>query len=232
MGTPEAALDQLLLSDDVAYRVIGVVEDFHMSGGLEDPLNSVMIIRSTQALLPVMAALLLRIDPAQTDAALAHVDAVWQRHRPDIPIDRRFFRQTYNSLVEAETRGINIAATFASIISILISAFGLYALALYSTQRRTKEVSIRKVLGATSKRIIRLLTWDFLKPVLVACVLASVGASYAILYYLQQFSSRTEVSWLLYVAVACGTLLIAALTVATQCYRAANADPVKSLSYE
>jgi putative ABC transport system permease protein len=232
MGTPEEALDQLLVSDNETYRVIGVVEDFHMSGGLEDPLNSVMIIRSTETLLPVMAALLLRIDPAQTEAALAHVDAVWQKHRPDIPIERRFFRQTYNALVDAETRGINIAASFASFISILISVFGLYALAFYSTQRRTKEVAVRKVLGGTSKKLIRLLTWDFLKPVLVACVVASVCAYYAIFYYVQQFSARAELPWGGYFAVSAGTVLVAALTVATQCYRAANADPVESLRHE
>jgi putative ABC transport system permease protein len=232
LGTPFEAIDEQLLSGADAYRVIGVVEDFHMSGGLEDPLNSVMIIRSTQVPIPVMGALLLRFDPAQTDAALAHVDAAWQQYRPDIAIDRRFFRQTYNALVDLETRGINIAAIFASVISITISAFGLYALAFHSAQRRTKEVAVRKVLGATPKQIIRLLTWDFLKPVLMACALASFAAYYAILYYLQQFASRTEVPWLLYFGVSSATLLLAALTVATQCHRAAKTDPVQSLRCE
>jgi putative ABC transport system permease protein len=235
LGTPDEALDQQFLHGGGPdgpgnYRVIGVVEDFRMSGGLEDPLSSIMMIRATQA--PVLGALLLRIDPAQTEAALTYIDAVWQKYRPNVASDRRFYRQTYSALVDAETRGINIAAIFASLISILISAFGLYALAFYSTQRRTREVGVRKVLGATSRKIIRLLTWDFLKPVLVACVLASVGGYYAILYYFQQFSSRTDLPWLLYLAVTVGTLLVAALTVATQCYRAANADPVKSLRYE
>jgi putative ABC transport system permease protein len=235
LGTPEEALDKQFLhgggpNGPGNYRVIGVVEDFRMTGGLEDPLSSIMMIRGAQS--PALSALLLRIDPAQTVAALAHVDAVWEKYRPDVAIDRRFFQQTYNDIVDRETRGINIAAIFASLISILISTFGLYALAFYSTQRRTKEVGVRKVLGATSKKVIRLLTWDFLKPVLVACVLASVGGYYAIAFYFQQFSSRTEVPWLLYFAVTAGTLLVAALTVATQCYRAANADPVKSLRYE
>jgi putative ABC transport system permease protein len=235
LGTPTEALDKQFLhgggpAGPGNYRVIGVVEDFRMSGGLEDPLSSIMMIRATQT--PVLGGLLLRIDPTQTEAALAHIDAVWQKYRPDLPIDRRFFRQTYNDIVDAETRGINIAAIFASIISIVISAFGLYALAFYSTQRRTKEVGVRKVLGATSKKIIRLLTWDFLKPVMVACVVASIGGYFAIDYYFQQFSSRTEVPWLVYLAVTAGTLLVAALTVATQCYRAAKADPVRSLRYE
>jgi putative ABC transport system permease protein len=235
LGTPDEALDKQFLHGGGAggpgnYRVIGVIEDFRMSGGLEDPLTSTMMIRSTQS--PVLGALVLRLDPAQTDAALAHIDAVWKKFRPDLAINRSFFRQTYSDLIDAETRGINIAAIFASVISILISAFGLYALAFYTSQRRTKEVGVRKVLGATSKKIIRLLTWDFLKPVLAACALASAGGYYAIGYYFQQFSSRTDVPLLLYVGVTLGTLLVAALTVATQCYRAANADPVRSLRYE
>ncbi len=235
LGTPEEALDKQFLHGGGAngpghYRVIGVVEDFRMTGGLEDPLSSIMMIRGAKP--PLLSALLLRIDPAQTDTALAHIDAVWEKYRPEVAIDRRFFEQTYSDIVDRETRGINIAAIFASLISILISAFGLYALAFYSTQRRTKEVGVRKVLGATSKKIIQLLTWDFLKPVLAACALASVGGYYAIGYYFQQFSSRTEVPLLLYVGVTLGTLLVAALTVATQCYRAANADPVRSLRYE
>ncbi|MES2627063.1 MAG: FtsX-like permease family protein [Pseudomonadota bacterium] len=230
LGTPEQALGQQLVGQGDNYRVIGVVEDFRPSGGLEDPLSSTMMLTATQT--PTLGSLLVRIDPAQTESALTHIDAAWQRYRPDLALNRTFYTQTYNDRVDTETRSINIAAIFASIISVLISAFGLYALAFYSTQRRTREVGVRKILGATSKKIIRLLTWDFLKPVLVACVMASIGGYFAIEYYLQQFSSRTEVSLFLYFAVTVGTLLVAALTVATQCYRAANADPARSLRYE
>ncbi|MGV3592091.1 MAG: FtsX-like permease family protein [Gammaproteobacteria bacterium] len=235
LGTPEEALDKVFLHGGGPdgpgnYRVIGVVENFRMTGGLEDPLSSIMMIRSTQA--RVLGGLLIRINPDQEDAALAHIDAVWQKYRPDVAIARSFFRQTFDDLVDRETRGINIAAIFASIISIVISAFGLYALAFYSTQRRTKEVGVRKVLGATSRKIIRLLTWDFLKPVLAACVIATVGGYVASNYYFQQFSSRADVPVVVYLAVIAGTLLVAALTVAMQCWRAATADPVRSLRYE
>jgi putative ABC transport system permease protein len=230
LGSPDEALDKQMLFGRGTYRVIGVVEDFHMNGGLDDPSGSIMIIRSTQA--PALGALLLRIKPEQVDSALVHIDAIWRKYRPDLPVQRSFYRQTYDALVATETRGINVAATFASIISILISACGLYALAFHSTQRRTKEVGIRKVMGATSKKIVRLLTWDFLKPVLLACVLASVAGYYAILRYFEQFSSRADIPPMMYLWVTLGTLLVATLTVAMQCWRAANADPVKSLRYE
>ncbi|MES2627064.1 MAG: FtsX-like permease family protein [Pseudomonadota bacterium] len=232
LRSPEEALNQILInpnSNGGSFRVLGVVEDFHLTGGVEDMSRSTSILLGS--LMP-QRTLLIRIDPAQTDSALNHIDATWTQHRPDEPINRVFFAQTFNGIVYNRTNGINKAALLAGTITVLISTMGLYALAFYSTQRRTKEVGIRKVAGASSGKIIRLLTWDFLKPVLIACMMASIGGYFAIEYYLQQFSSRTEVSSLLYLAVTVGTLLISALTVATQCYRAANADPVKSLRYE
>jgi putative ABC transport system permease protein len=114
----------------------------------------------------------------------------------------------------------------------IISAFGLYALAFYASERRTKEVGIRKVLGATSKTIVSLLTWDFVKPVIVACVLAWVAGYYAIAIYFDQFSSQVAISPLLYLVVTLGTIVVAVVTVAAQCFRAANADPIESLRYE
>ncbi|MES2627065.1 MAG: FtsX-like permease family protein [Pseudomonadota bacterium] len=236
--SPEAALDQIIMPGGGApppgqpvidYRIIGVLEDFRMSGGLEDPLRSTSVIRATEQ---DMRILVLRIDPTQTTSALAHIDEVWARHRPDIPINRTFYDQTFNDLVYQQTNGISTAATIASVITVVISAFGLYALAFYSTQRRTKEVGVRKVMGATTKKIIGLLTWDFLKPVFAACVLASVAGYFAATRYFAQFSSQTEIPLWLYVAVTVGTVLLAIVTVASQCYRAANADPVKSLRYE
>lgn len=235
-ASPEEALDQIFMigaggpgAPAPTFRVIGVIEDFRQSGGLEDVLRSTSILRAT---LDPMRVLLVRVAPDQMDSALAHIDEVWKRHRPDVPSTRTFFDQTFNDLVVEQTNGISTAANFASVITVIISAMGLYALAFYSTARRTKEVGIRKVMGATSKKIVGLLTWDFLKPVLVACVLAGIAGYYVIGRYFGQFSSRADVPFWVYLAVALGTALVAVLTVAFQCYRAANSDPVKSLRYE
>lgn len=229
-GSPEGALEQQFLHAGGTYRVIGVVEDFRLSGGLEDPLTSTYMIRANRQ--NVLGNLLIRIDPNQRQSALEHIDTVWSRHRPNLAIDRVFYEQTFNELVGSETRGINFAAVFASVVTVLISAFGLYALAFYSTERRTKEVGVRKVLGATSDSIIGLLTWDFVKPVLLACALACALGYYAILIYFEQFSSQVDISPLLYLSVIIGTVLVAIMTVAVQCFRTANADPVQSLRYE
>ncbi|HTQ99045.1 MAG TPA: FtsX-like permease family protein [Candidatus Acidoferrum sp.] len=231
-ASPDAALNQVFTPGGVggpSYRVIGVIEDFRQSGGLEDVLRSTSILRATQ---DPMRVLLVRIDPKQADSALKHIDEVWKRHRPDVAPTRTFFDQTFNDLIYKQTNGISKAATFASIITVIISAMGLYALAFYSTERRTKEVGIRKVMGATSGKIVYLLTWDFLKPVLLACALASVAGYFVIRQFMTQFSSQASVPLWWYLLVALGTALVAVLTVSVQCFRAANADPVKSLRYE
>jgi putative ABC transport system permease protein len=242
--SPEAAIGQIIMPGGspppppqpgqpaqpvIDYRVIGVIEDFRLSGGLEDPTRSISVMRATEQDLRM---LMLRVDPAQMENALAHIDEVWLRHRPDIPVNRTFYEQTFNDLVYQETNGISKAAFIASVITVVISAFGLYALAFYSTQRRTKEVGVRKVMGATTKKVVRLLTWDFLKPVLVASVLGCVVGYFGTAQYFEQFSAQTPIPLWLYVVVTLGTVLVAVLTVASQCYRAANADPVRSLRYE
>jgi putative ABC transport system permease protein len=229
--SPEAALDQIISQTAPATvdsnRIIGVVEDFRFSGGLDSPATG--ILRATKGPARV---LLLRLDPRQQQSTLAFIDEVWARHHPGLPINRSFFSDTYNNLVARQTQGISIAATFASVVTILISAMGLYALVLYSTERRTKEVGIRKVLGATTRMVISMLTWDFLKPVLLACALACVAGYFAITWYTQQFASRVEISPLLYLLVAAGTVLLAILIIVSHSYRAASAHPVKSLRYE
>lgn len=225
----EDALNKILQIGNLTFRVVGVVDTFRLGGGLEDVLRSTSVLRANAA--PVRP-LLIRIDPAQQESVLAHVDEVWQRHRPEIPINRTFYTETYNQAVYEQTNGISKASLFAALITISIAALGLYALAFYSSQRRTKEVGVRKVLGATSGSIIGLLTWDFIKPVLVSSALACVGGYYAAAYFFGQFASHTALPLPFYGIVVLVTLVVAVLTVAVQCYRSANADPVKCLRYE
>ncbi|MEX2131053.1 MAG: FtsX-like permease family protein [Pseudohongiellaceae bacterium] len=223
------ALNKILELGNLKFRVVGVVDNFRLGGGLEDVLRSTSVLRANAA--PVRP-LLIRIDPAQQESVLAHIDTVWERHRPEIPINRTFYSATYNQAVYDQTNGISKASLFAAFITICIAALGLYALAFYSSQRRTKEVGVRKVLGATSGSIIGLLTWDFIKPVLVASLLAGLGGYYAASYFFKQFQSSTELPAVFYGLVMAVTLIVAVLTVAVQCYRTASADPVTSLRYE
>ncbi|MEX2334548.1 MAG: ABC transporter permease, partial [Pseudohongiella sp.] len=151
LGSYEDAIDETLMLFNMSFRVVGVINDFRLSGGLEDTLRSTSILRASAR---PMRILLIRIDPLQRASALEHIDAVWGRHRPDAPIDREFYEQTFSQQIYQQTNGINRAAQFAAFITIVIAALGLYALAYYSTERRTKEIGIRKVLGATARSIV------------------------------------------------------------------------------
>ncbi|MDP3518139.1 MAG: ABC transporter permease [Pseudohongiella sp.] len=225
----EEALGQILMTGTSRFRIVGVVNEFRLSGGLED------VVRSTSVLLASgqpLRTILIRIDPAQRDSVLSHIDQVWAVHRPDAPINREFYEQLFDQQIYEETNGINRAAQFAALITIVIAALGFYALAYYSTERRTKEIGVRKVLGATAQSIVQLLSLDFIKPVIVACVLASVLAYFVTSFYFNQFSAQASLSPLVYLLVIVGMILLSLLTVAAQCIKTAKSDPVKSLRSE
>ena len=225
--SPEQALGEILRwGTGFNHRIVGVVEDIRFVGGLEDSQRSTSVLWATKQ--PGFYTIL-RINPLQTSNVLEHIDSVWARHRPDTPVNRRFFEQTYERLVYDRTNGINKASLFASLITISIAAMGLYALAFYSSQRRTKEVGVRKALGATSQSIIGLLTWDFIKPVIIACLISLIAGYLAVAYFFAQFSSYPVIPIWVYMAVAGGTILLAVLTVSAQCFKAASANPVHSL---
>ncbi|HNE30657.1 MAG TPA: FtsX-like permease family protein, partial [Saprospiraceae bacterium] len=116
--------------------------------------------------------------------------------------------------------------------SVLISCLGLFGLAAFTTEQRTKEIGIRKVMGASVAGITRLLASDFLRLVLAAIVIATPVAWYAMKQWLGDFAYRAEISWWIFVLAGLGALVIAFLTVSFQSIRAALADPVKSLRNE
>ena len=229
LGSPDSAMGQRFLLGNINMHVIGVIQRFQFASGMESAERSVAALRAT---LDPLRFLLIRIDPTRTEQALAHIDAAWERHRPGIPLNREFFAQSFNEVIDSRTSGLSMAALMSSIITTIIAGFGLYALASYSSERRTKEVGIRKTLGATTEGIIGLLAWDFIKPVLVACVIAWPLAYLAIDNFYSNFTDRANFSVLFYLAVTVGIVGLALITVAVQCFRTANSDPVKSLRYE
>ncbi len=227
--SPQAAVGEILLLGTLRMQVIGVVRQFLLRGGIETDETSVSALLGSPN---PQRYVLVRTNPSQTEAALQHIDNVWAQHRPDTPIDRVFLSQEFDGLIEARTNGISNAALFASIITIFIAACGLYALASYSSLRRTKEVGVRKVLGASTSSVVGLLAWDFLKPVLVACVVSWPIAYYFIGDFYADFSSQANFPIGMYLLVASGVAALAFATVSIQCYATSSSNPVEALRYE
>lgn len=229
LGTPEAALGEILQISELQFRIVGVVEDFRLSGGVEDESRSVLVLRASSRPEPT---LIIRIAPNQTASVIEYIDSIWEDMNPGVPVDRFFLEESFDQIISERTNGVNQAAIFAAIITIAIAVFGLYALALSASQRRTKEIGIRKTLGGSSQLIIALLVWDFIKPVLFACVLSWMLGYLAISTFFAQFSSYPSISATVYLLVTVGTIAIAALTVVARSWQVATMNPVESLRYE
>ncbi|WP_119677768.1 ABC transporter permease [Indioceanicola profundi] len=233
-ASPEEALGQILdFSDDTPVtsrlRVIGVVEDFR-------PRNARNAIRPTVFVGgdPVYRYnfLTLRLAPgADLDRVLTQVDVVWSRFAPDIPVARSFLDEYIERMYEREKRIAGVLGGFAA-LTVAIACLGLFALAAFEAERRTKEIGVRKVLGATVLDIVRLLAWRFSRPVLIANLIAWPVTWFLVAEWLGGFAYRIDVTPLPFILAGGGALLIGWITVAGHAARVAARPPVQALRYE
>lgn len=207
------------------YTIVGVVKDFHWESLRENigPL-SLMIGRST-------AHVSCKFSAAESASVVQALEAQWKKLTPDQPFSYRFMDNSFTSMYEAEQRIGNIAMTFA-LLAIFISCLGLFGLASFTAEQRTKEIGIRKVLGANTPQIVQLLSKDFLRLVFIALLIAIPIAWYSMQQWLQDFAYRIEISGWVFVAAGLAAILIAVLSVSFQSIRAALANPVESLRAE
>jgi len=207
------------------YTIVGVVKDFHWESLRENigPL-SLMIGRST-------AHVSCKFSAAESASIVQALEAQWKKLTPDQPFSYRFMDNSFNSMYEAEQKIGNIAMIFA-LLAIFISCLGLFGLASFTAEQRTKEIGIRKVLGANTPQIVQLLSKDFLRLVFIALLIAIPIAWYGMQQWLQDFACRIEISGWVFVAAGLAAILIAVLSVSFQSIRAALANPVESLRAE
>lgn len=207
------------------YTIVGVVKDFHWESLRENigPL-SLMIGRST-------AHVSCKFSAAESASIVQALEAQWKKLTPDQPFSYRFMDNSFNSMYEAEQKIGNIAMIFA-LLAIFISCLGLFGLASFTAEQRTKEIGIRKVLGANTPQIVQLLSKDFLRLVFIALLIAIPIAWYGMQQWLQDFAYRIEISGWVFVAAGLAAILIAVLSVSFQSIRAALANPVESLRAE
>jgi putative ABC transport system permease protein len=209
-------------------QVVGVVKDYvygDMYGLKDDPVVFYCLPNLT-------SQMYIRLNPnIPTASALAKIGAVMKKMNPGYPFEYAFVDDQFNQHFQAELLVSKLSRAFAG-LAILISCLGLFGLAAYTAERRTKEIGIRKVLGASAGSIATLLSRDFLKLVLISCLLAFPIAWWAMSHWLQSYAYRINLEWWVFAGAGILAVLIALSTVSLQAVRAAMMNPVKSLRME
>ncbi len=206
-------------------RIIGVAKDFHFSS-LKNKIEPAVFYYSD-----ANSVLYVKTTSQEASKAIAAVEKRWKQYNAGFPFEYTFLDDWYDQLYKSDQRTSSLFNVFAS-IAILISCLGLFGLATYTAQVKTREIGIRKVLGASVVSVTGLLAKDFVKLVLIAIVIATPIAWYAMDKWLQNFEYRTHISLVLFVLAGIIALFIALATVSTQAIKAALTNPVKSLKSE
>ena len=207
-------------------EVVGVVPDFHYTNlhSEEKPL----------AIAPKKMfnyCFIISIDPAQREKALTTIASNWQKINPEFPFQYEYMTDSYQKVYAGEYAQSRVLSMF-SLISIMLSSLGVFALASFKIQRQEKEIGIRKVNGARNSEILLMLNRDFVKWVLIGFVVATPLAYYAMNKWLENFAYKTTLSWWIFALSGLLALMIAMLTVSWKSWKAATKNPVEALRYE
>ncbi|GLU56524.1 ABC transporter permease [Dyadobacter frigoris] len=224
---PEDILGKIIKWDNKPFTVIGVIRDMVMDSPFKPVDPTIFMLNYGWA-----NYINIKLNPEKSAAnSLAKIEGVFRKFNPGSPFDYRFSDDQYAAKFASEERIAKLASAFAS-LAILISCLGLFALASFTAEQRTKEIGIRKVLGASVANLWALLSADFVVLVIISCVVSVPIAYYFLNGWLQKYEYRTEISWWIFAASGLGAMLITLLTVSYQAIRAALMDPVKSLKSE
>ncbi|MBS1662322.1 MAG: FtsX-like permease family protein, partial [Bacteroidetes bacterium] len=224
--TPEQAIGMTCKSkgDGLAKTIIGVTRDFNF-----EPLNRK--VRAQAFWMPAKfepSAYFIRLAGGDPRPAIAAAEQVWKQMAPDVPFRYSFLDEDLDRFYKSEARWGSIVAS-AGGISIFLACLGLFGLAALAAANRIKEIGIRKVLGASTGEIVRLLTGGFLRLVLLAAVIASPMAWLVMNRWLRDFAYRVDIGWTVFVGTAAAAMVIAFVTIAVLAVRTAKGNPVESL---
>jgi ABC-type antimicrobial peptide transport system permease subunit len=210
-------------------QIVGVIKDMIIDSPYEPVKKGIFFYDKNYS---TASQIIIKIKPTVSAVkALSKIETVVKKIVPSAPFDYTFVDEDYNAKFKAEKR-ISKLATFFAILTIFISCLGLFGLASFVAEQRTKEIGIRKVLGASTANLWQLLSKDFVVLVVISCLIAAPIAYYFMNEWLQKYTYRTEISWWIFAASAVGALLITMLTVSFQAIKAALVNPVKSLKSE
>ncbi len=220
--------------DRVPVKIIGVVEDYHFEAPQLEirPLAMFLIPdQFSRTRVNWGKFVTIKIDPDQMTSSLAHIESSWKRFAGEQALEFDYFDEFYNELFSAEQQASNIIMLFAA-LAIFIACLGLLGLAAYTAERRTKEIGIRKVLGASVITILIMLSKDTMRMVVVSILIAIPISYYAMQEWLANFAYRVDISLIIFVGASLLAVVIAIITVVLQSLQAAVVNPVKSLRYE
>jgi putative ABC transport system permease protein len=210
--------------NNLPYTVIGVVKDFNFKS-LHETITPLLMVLEPES------GFIIKIKTADVPGVLSSIKQTWSSFVPEEPFTYAFMNDLYNKTYLAEQKTGTILNIFA-LLTIFVACLGLFGLATYTAEQRTKEIGIRKVLGATVTQVTNMLSKEFLRLVCIACVIAFPLAWWAMSKWLQDFAYKIQISWWVFLVAGVAALAVALLTVSFQSIKAALMNPVKSLKAE
>jgi ABC-type antimicrobial peptide transport system permease subunit len=207
-------------------EIIGVVKDFHFESFHVDVKPQLFILHRRHFAPPSL--IMARIEGGKEAETLDRLNEFYKSYNPGFPLDYTFLDDDYQRQYISEQR-VSVLSRYFAGLAILISCLGLFGLAAFTAQRRIKEIGIRKILGASDFSIIRLLTGDFTKIVLMAIIIGLPISYYAVSRWLEGYAYKIDLEWWYFVGAALASLLIAWFTVGLQTVKAASINPARCL---
>jgi len=225
-ASPADAIGKIMMRGDRKWEIIGVINDYHQKS-LRYPIEPTMLMPaySTNSNISV------KVSPQNLPATIAAIKAKYDLFFPGNLFDYSFVDERFNAQYRNDQLFGKIFALFSG-FAIFIASLGLLGLSLFATTQRTKEIGVRKVLGASVSNIVFLLSKDFIKLVIIAFIVAAPVAWYIMYRWLQDFAYRITIPWWIFIVAGLLAVLVALATISLQSIKAAVANPVKSLRTE
>ena len=223
----ESALDEVLhIGPEFQGRIIGVMQDFHMEAVSMAVIGPLIVFLN-----PNVNHIFVRIHPENIPATLEFLETSWRKSAPNLPFAYNFLDEEFNRLY-TDVENMGTALRYFTFFAVCIACLGLLGLTSFSTEKRTKEIGIRKILGSSVSGILTLLCRDYLRVVLLAILCAWPISWWLMFRWLQNFPYRVSLSWINFVLSALLIMVITLVTISFQTIKGALADPVDSLRYE
>ena len=207
--------------------IVGVLKNFHFKGA-DQPIEPMAFALAGTRFLDYI---LIRLTPGKTEESLKSVEKVWNELIPEFPLQYTFIEQDYDNLFRSQIRLAGLLKYF-TILALIIASLGLYGLSAYSTERRSNEIGIRKVMGADSSSVVITMAREFMVLILISIIIALPIGWLVVVNLLKQFAYRIEPRPIVFALIAASALFIALLTVSFQAFKASRINPVEALKAE